>query len=94
MCDLDGCGAHKDMPPIVVPDEQRRAFLKGLAVLPLAAVLFDPTLARAQADTLKMVSIEAVVATKDDAPSLGVMEGLAANAACNAVDAPSPVEAK
>ena len=57
MCDLDGCGAHKDMPPIVVPDEKRRAFLKGMAVLPLAAVLFDPTLARAQADTLKMVSV-------------------------------------
>ena len=58
MCDLDGCGAHKDMPPIIIPDEDRRAFLKGLAVLPLAAVLFDPGLARAQAMRLEMVSID------------------------------------
>jgi carboxymethylenebutenolidase len=45
------------MPPIVVPDAERRAFLKGLVALPLAAVLFDPVLARAQAETLEMVEI-------------------------------------
>ena len=27
MCDLDGCGSHNDLPPIVIPDEQRRAKL-------------------------------------------------------------------
>lgn len=58
MCDLDGCGKHNDMPPIVIPDEQRRAFLKGLATLPLAAVLFDPILAHAQAGQLEMVSAD------------------------------------
>ncbi len=58
MCDLDGCGAHKEMPPIIIPDRQRRAFLKGLVALPLAAVLFDPILARAQASQLEMVSID------------------------------------
>ncbi len=57
MCDLHGCGAHRDMPPIVVPDAVRRAFLKGLATLPLAAILFDPVLARAQADRTEMVEI-------------------------------------
>ena len=57
MCDLHGCGAQRDMPPIVVADAQRRAFLKGLAALPLAAVLFDPILARAQAGTLDMVEL-------------------------------------
>jgi carboxymethylenebutenolidase len=57
MCDLEGCGAHKEMPPIVIPDEDRRAFLKGLVALPLAAVLFEPVLARAQADRMEMASI-------------------------------------
>ena len=58
MCDLDGCGRHRAMPPIVVSDGDRRAFLKGLVSLPLAAVLFDPLLARAQADTLQLVKLE------------------------------------
>jgi carboxymethylenebutenolidase len=57
MCDLNGCGKHRDMPPIVVPDEHRRLFLKGLVALPLAAVLFDPRLARAQAERVQTVSI-------------------------------------
>lgn len=57
MCDLHGCGRHRAMPPIIVPDAERRAFLKGLASLPLAAVLFDPVLARAQADGLNTVEI-------------------------------------
>jgi carboxymethylenebutenolidase len=56
MCDLEGCGAHRDMPPIIIPDDDRRAFLKGLATLPLAAVLFDPVLARAQAERVEMVT--------------------------------------
>jgi len=46
------------MAPIAVPDSKRRAFLKGLISLPLAAVLFDPLLARAQADTLQTVKLE------------------------------------
>jgi len=58
MCDLHGCGRHRAMPPIVVPDAQRRTFLKGLASLPLAAVLFDPSLAQAQASTLEDVEIK------------------------------------
>ena len=39
MCELDGCGHHDDLPPIVVSDAARRAFLVGAAALPLAAVL-------------------------------------------------------
>lgn len=58
MCDLKGCGAQRDLPPIVVPDAERRAFLKGLATLPLAAILFDPVLARAQAEKLEEVEID------------------------------------
>lgn len=47
--------------PIVVPQPQRRALLKGLATLPLAAVLSYPVLARAQARGLQTVEIEDVV---------------------------------
>ncbi len=57
MCTLDGCGTHADLPPIVVPDEKRRLFLAGLAGLPIAAVLADPTLARAAAASLETVTI-------------------------------------
>jgi carboxymethylenebutenolidase len=57
MGDLDGCGGHRDLPTIVAADEARRAFLKGLASLPLAAILFDPLLARAQADRTQMTEI-------------------------------------
>ena len=58
MWGLDGCGTPRDLPPIAVPDEGRRAFLKGLATLPLAAaVLFDPVLARGQAESTEMVEI-------------------------------------
>jgi carboxymethylenebutenolidase len=46
------------MPPIILPDANRRAVLKGLISLPLVAVLFDPLLARAQASTLEDVEIE------------------------------------
>jgi carboxymethylenebutenolidase len=58
MCSIDGCGRHKAMPPIVIRDRQRRDFLKGVAALPLAAVLFDPALARAQASRLEDISID------------------------------------
>ena len=56
------CGPHRRgtrcaMPPIAPADQQRRAFLKGLATLPLAAALFDPVLARAQADGTEMVEV-------------------------------------
>ena len=58
MCDLDGCGAHQNMPPIEVTDPARRAFLAGAASLPLAAILFHPDLARAQAAKLTPISID------------------------------------
>ncbi|PLX36302.1 MAG: dienelactone hydrolase [Hyphomicrobiales bacterium] len=58
MCDEIGCGADfSHMPPIEIPDADRRAFLAGVAALPLAAVLFDPTLAAAAADGLEEVSV-------------------------------------
>jgi carboxymethylenebutenolidase len=57
MCDRHGCGRHDDLPPIVVSDEMRRAFLKGLVSLPLAAVLADPVFAQATASRLQEVSI-------------------------------------
>jgi carboxymethylenebutenolidase len=41
----------------MVSDSQRRNFLKGAAVLPLATVLAYPELARAQADAVSNVSI-------------------------------------
>ena len=57
MCSLDGCGSHRHMPPIEVPDDLRRAFLRGVASLPLAAVLADKALAQAAAGQLSSVSI-------------------------------------
>lgn len=45
------------MPPLVVPEADRRAFLKGLAGLPLAAVLADPALAQVAAAAVEPVSI-------------------------------------
>lgn len=56
MCDLNGCGKQADMPPIQVDPEQRRLFLKGVASLPLAAILAYPDLARAAAGSLKTVT--------------------------------------
>lgn len=56
MCQLDGCGAQKQLPPIVLTDQDRRAFLAGAAVLPLATVLAYPELARAQAARLEPVT--------------------------------------
>ncbi|OSQ36607.1 dienelactone hydrolase family protein [Thalassospira mesophila] len=60
MCTLDGCGSHDHLgPPPKATDQERRLFLKGLAVLPLAVVLADPVLAHAAASTLKKVTITA-----------------------------------
>lgn len=57
MCSLEGCGTQSSLPPIVVPDAQRRAFLQGLVGLPLAAVLADPALAQSAASGVEMISI-------------------------------------
>jgi carboxymethylenebutenolidase len=58
MCDLHGCGDKPSNKPLpMVSDSQRRNFLKGAAVLPLATVLAYPELARAQADAVSNVSI-------------------------------------
>lgn len=57
MCDPHGCGDRRDRPPLVVPDAARRAFLKGIAGLPFAAMLFDPLRARAEADGVQMMEI-------------------------------------
>ena len=58
MCDLDGCGTHNDMPPIVVKETDRRAFLIGAASLPLATILFHPDLAAAQAAKTEAVTFK------------------------------------
>ncbi len=57
MCTLDGCGTKSDMPPIIVADGDRRAFLAGLASLPIAAVLADPALAQSAAARVEMIQI-------------------------------------
>lgn len=58
MCDLYGCGDKPSNKPLpMVGDAQRRNFLKGAAVLPLATVLAYPELARAQADAVSTVSV-------------------------------------
>jgi len=61
MCTLDGCGTDAALPPILVPETDRRAFLAGLGTLPLAAVLADPALAQAAAAKLEPVSITTVM---------------------------------
>lgn len=58
MCDLDGCGAHNDMPPIIVSKTKRRDFIKGLTSLPIAAVLADPILSAAAAGRGEMKEIK------------------------------------
>ncbi|MCE1234960.1 MAG: dienelactone hydrolase family protein [Hyphomicrobiales bacterium] len=45
------------MPPLVVPEADRRAFLKGLAGLPIAAILADPALAQVAGGGVEMISI-------------------------------------
>ncbi len=81
MCDEFGCGTdYSHMAPIVVPQDKRRSFIKGLISLPLAAVLADPVLASAAAKGVEDISIKmpngqktsAVVAypKQDNAPTL------------------------
>ena len=58
MCDLVSCGSTQDIQEAIpVSDEQRRAFLKGLISLPLAAVLAHPMLAKAAGDRLTEVTV-------------------------------------
>ncbi len=57
MCTLDGCGSGNDLPPIVVAEADRRAFLAGLASLPIAAILADPALAQVSADRVETITI-------------------------------------
>lgn len=78
MCTLDGCGIHPDMPPLVVPEAQRRDFLRGLIALPLAVVLSDKALAQSAASGLESVlipvaegqalSLSVAVPARDKAP--------------------------
>ncbi|GAB4359137.1 MAG: dienelactone hydrolase family protein [Gammaproteobacteria bacterium] len=58
MCDEISCGTHDTRPPVPVPDEKRRLFVKGLASLPLAAVLANPELTRAAAHKLMPATIK------------------------------------
>ena len=57
MCEITKCGSHNDMPPITVSTEQRRAFIKGLATLPLATVLAYPELSSAAADSTETITL-------------------------------------
>lgn len=59
MCDIYGCGTTPSKKPLpIVTDSERRAFLKGLAALPLASVLAYPDLARAAAGATQAVSTD------------------------------------
>lgn len=58
MCDQYGCGhQNSDKPLPTASTEQRRAFLKGMATLPLAVVLADAGLAQAAGERLEKVSL-------------------------------------
>lgn len=57
MCSRDGCGSDEDRPPIGGPDPARRAFLRGIASLPFAALLSDRASAQAAADTTVPIGI-------------------------------------
>ena len=57
MCDLNGCNEQSLLPPINVDEKQRRLFLKGIASLPLATVLFHTELAHAAAETTEKVTL-------------------------------------
>ena len=81
MCELDGCGTHADLAPIIVAPAKRRDFLKGLIALPLAAVLADPALAQSAAARLQPVThrtpsgraIEGVIAVPAKTPAPAVI---------------------
>jgi len=57
MCEITGCGSHREMPPIKVSDRERRLFLKGLASLPLATVLAYPEFSRAAAASTEQIQL-------------------------------------
>lgn len=57
MCDDIICGKKPNMPPLTVPESDRRAFLKGLIALPLAAVLAVPELRAAAAARTQEVTL-------------------------------------
>ena len=57
MCNLTGCNEETKLPRLAVAAEARRAFLLGLAGLPLAVVLADRALAQSAAATLDSVSL-------------------------------------
>ncbi|WP_027854074.1 dienelactone hydrolase family protein [Marinobacterium litorale] len=58
MCDQYACGQSSSDKPLPQPTrEQRRAFLKGMAALPLAMVLADASLAQAAGERLDKVSL-------------------------------------
>ncbi len=81
MCDSRSCGGRNGSRRAPrVPLEKRRAFLQGLASLPLAALLAHPMLARAAGERLERVTIptgmgEAIgyVATPQAAPAPAVL---------------------
>jgi carboxymethylenebutenolidase len=65
MCDEISCGMdYSHLAPIKVDEKKRRAFIKGLVSLPIAAVLADPVLASAAAKNLQSVKIK--TASGDD----------------------------
>ncbi|MES9846614.1 MAG: dienelactone hydrolase family protein [Candidatus Sedimenticola sp. PURPLELP] len=59
MCDLYSCGSESSSqrPLPTVSLDERRAFLQGLATLPLAVILADPLLAQAAGESVEEVSI-------------------------------------
>ena len=57
MCEITGCGKHRNMPPILLSDVDRRLFLRGLATLPLATVLAYPELSRASSNRTETVEL-------------------------------------
>ena len=57
MCDIPACGEQRKLPEIRVSAGQRRRFIKGLAGLPLAAVLAIPQLSRAAASRTETITI-------------------------------------
>ncbi|MCW9039685.1 MAG: dienelactone hydrolase family protein, partial [Rhodospirillales bacterium] len=58
MCDLYGCGdTPSDLPLPVVSAMERRDFLKGVTMLPLATVLAYPELAHAAAMRTLPISV-------------------------------------
>jgi len=82
MCDRFTCASGRGSRAAVAASRaERRAFLRGLATLPLAVVLADPRLARAAANGLETVSIttasghtaRAVLATPKTTPAPAVL---------------------